>query len=129
MLSPVFREGEIACEPQRLAPQAAGTQYRLGRPDGGGEPPRQLAARFAAEHDNLVQTEIEDRDAIYAAIKAFLKTDQQSCLPAIHSSLLTKERRSHATASHTIQSHRMVMVDQFRRSSRLQRRALHASFH
>lgn len=60
---------------ERILPHV--NQFAYGQvesPYGSGELLGQLAGRFAADHENLVLAEIEDRDAIYGAIKAFLGT-------------------------------------------------------
>ncbi|MEN0110762.1 MAG: DUF444 family protein, partial [Planctomycetota bacterium] len=58
---------------ERILPHV--NQFAYGQvesPYGSGELLGQIAGRFAADHENLVLTEIEDSAAIYAAIKAFL---------------------------------------------------------
>lgn len=52
-------------------------QFAYGQvesPYGSGELLGQLTKRFASDHENLVLAEIEDREAIYGAIKQFLGT-------------------------------------------------------
>jgi len=60
---------------ERILPHV--NQFAYGQvesPYGSGELLGQIEAKFGPAHENLVCSEIEDRDAIYAAIKAFLGT-------------------------------------------------------
>ena len=58
---------------ERILPHV--NQFAYGQvesPYGSGELLGQIEAKFGSQHENLVCCEIEDRDAIYAAIKTFL---------------------------------------------------------
>ena len=82
LLLPVLRRRQLGRRQRRSASSCCGEQLlphvnlfcygQVESPYGSGEFIRVLEGRFGDEHEKLVLSEIEDKEAIYESIKAFL---------------------------------------------------------